>query len=80
MEVLGISSKWIFKFVLSFILISSFCQNGPIGRADAWDNAEFEMFDLVEEVNKNFYEVLGVSHVRKLIFFSVKMQNSIVKW
>jgi len=25
-----------------------------------WENAEFEMFDLVEEVGKNFYEVLGI--------------------
>ena len=30
----------------------------------AWDNAEFEMFDLVEELgNKNFYDILGISQV-----------------
>lgn len=26
----------------------------------AWDSEELEIFDLVEEVNKNFYEVLNV--------------------
>ncbi|XP_011497522.1 PREDICTED: dnaJ homolog subfamily C member 1-like [Ceratosolen solmsi marchali] len=29
-------------------------------RAVAWDNEELEVFDVVEEVNKNFYELLGV--------------------
>ncbi|KAK9296796.1 hypothetical protein QLX08_009316 [Tetragonisca angustula] len=28
--------------------------------ANAWDNDELEVFDVVEEVNQNFYEVLGV--------------------
>ncbi|XP_076300464.1 dnaJ homolog subfamily C member 1 [Lasioglossum baleicum] len=27
---------------------------------NAWDNDELEVFDVVEEVNQNFYEVLGV--------------------
>ncbi|XP_032690834.1 dnaJ homolog subfamily C member 1-like [Odontomachus brunneus] len=27
----------------------------------AWDNDELEVFDVVEEVNQNFYEVLGVT-------------------
>lgn len=27
---------------------------------NAWDNEELEVFDVVEEVNQNFYEVLGV--------------------
>lgn len=31
--------------------------------ANAWDNDELEVFDVVEEVNQNFYEVLGVSQV-----------------
>ncbi|CAK9817926.1 DnaJ homolog subfamily C member 1 [Anthophora plagiata] len=30
------------------------------GVANAWDNDELEVFDVVEEVNQNFYEVLGV--------------------
>ena len=29
-----------------------------------WDNEELELFDLVEEVNRNFYEVLGVEQVK----------------
>ena len=33
-------------------------------RCLAWDNAELELFDLVEEVNANFYDVLGVGQVR----------------
>ncbi|KOB68349.1 DnaJ-26, partial [Operophtera brumata] len=28
--------------------------------ASAWDEADFEVFDVVEEVNQNFYELLGV--------------------
>lgn len=28
---------------------------------NAWDNDELEVFDVVEEVNQNFYEVLGVT-------------------
>ncbi|CAL7942487.1 unnamed protein product [Xylocopa violacea] len=30
------------------------------GLTSAWDNDELEVFDVVEEVNQNFYEVLGV--------------------
>ena len=29
----------------------------------AWDNDDYEIFDLVEEVNKNFYELLGLTQV-----------------
>jgi len=32
--------------------------------ANAWDNDELEIFDLVEEVNRNFYEVLEIDKVR----------------
>ena len=28
-----------------------------------WDNEELELFDLVEEINENFYDVLGVAKV-----------------
>lgn len=27
---------------------------------EAWDSNELELFDLIEEINKNFYEVMGV--------------------
>ncbi|XP_014214219.1 dnaJ homolog subfamily C member 1 [Copidosoma floridanum] len=30
------------------------------GLAEAWDEAELEVFDVVEEVNQNFYKLLGV--------------------
>jgi DnaJ homolog subfamily C member 1 len=29
----------------------------------AWGSDEMELFDLVEEVNQNFYEVLGIKQV-----------------
>ena len=29
----------------------------------AWDSIDFELFDLVEDVKTNFYEILGVSQV-----------------
>jgi DnaJ family protein C protein 1 len=29
--------------------------------AAGWDSDDFELFDLVEEINRNFYDVLGVS-------------------
>lgn len=34
-----------------------------IAQIHAWDNEELELFDLVEEVNANFYDVLGVEQV-----------------
>jgi hypothetical protein len=35
-----------------------------LAKARAWGSEEMELFDLVEDVNKNFYEVLGVSEVK----------------
>lgn len=29
----------------------------------AWDQSELEIFDLVEEINQNFYDLLGVPQV-----------------
>lgn len=34
-----------------------------IGQAAAWDSSDFEIFDAVEDINANFYEVLGVAPV-----------------
>jgi len=31
-----------------------------------WNNDDLELFDLVEEVNQNFYDVLGLSPVRAM--------------
>lgn len=39
------------------------------GIISAWDNDELEVFDVVEEVNQNFYEILGVPQV--FFFFSI---------
>lgn len=33
------------------------------GTVLAWDNIDLELFDLVEDVRTNFYEVLGVPQV-----------------
>lgn len=33
----------------------------------AWDQEEFEIFDLVEEINQNFYNVLKVEQVSPFI-------------
>lgn len=32
-------------------------------RARAWDSGDLELFDLVEEVPRNFYDFLGVQQV-----------------
>lgn len=37
--------------------------------ANAWDNDELEVFDVVEEVNQNFYEVLGVPQVSLVSYY-----------
>lgn len=43
-------------FVLYLFLSSNIGVN-------CWESYELDMFDLVEEVNQNFYEFLGVSQV-----------------
>lgn len=37
----------------------------------AWDTEELEIFDLVEEINENFYTVLGVQQVRTYILLKI---------
>lgn len=46
------------KPVLIFLTIS-FLPN----ICTAWDQSEMEIFDLIEEVNANFYDVLGIYQV-----------------
>ena len=48
------SHVWSF-IILVFLLSSHY--------SDAWDTDEMELFDLVEEVNGNFYDILGVEQV-----------------
>ena len=47
----------VWSFIILAFLLSSKC-------SDAWDTDEMELFDLVEEVNGNFYDILGVEQVR----------------
>lgn len=35
-----------------------------------WDNEELEIFDLVEEVNTNFYTLLGVPEVLSVVLLT----------
>ena len=51
----GWSHVW--TFVVVFFLFSK--------GSDAWGSDEMELFDLVEEVNGNFYDILGVEQVWK---------------
>jgi DnaJ family protein C protein 1 len=47
-------------YLYIWLILSSFI----IKNAQAWDGDELELFDLVEEINRNFYELLGISKVR----------------
>lgn len=43
--------------------------------AFSWDTDDLELFDLVEEVNRNFYDVLGVPSVSDLLSIKAIFQN-----
>ena len=49
-------------FLHCFYLILSVCS------VYCWDTDDLELFDLVEEVNGNFYELLDVTQVKKIVF------------
>ena len=49
------------------ILLNISCTIHPI---KAWDTDDLEIFDLVEEINKNFYEVFGIGQVNSLPIMS----------
>lgn len=39
-----------------------------------WDTEELEIFDLVEEINKNFYNFMGIAQVRQhLVLCGMKL-------
>lgn len=40
-----------------------------VDNVSAWDQDELEIFDLVEEINQNFYTVLKVDQVSKSEIF-----------
>lgn len=48
----------LYLFVFTVLLLLDVCKLSL-----AWDNDELEVFDVVEEVNQNFYNLLGVPQV-----------------
>ena len=46
------------------VLLVIFC-----GQVRSWDTDELEIFDVVEEVNENFYTVMGISQVSLVLNF-----------
>ena len=47
-----------------------------VATTSSWLSDELEMFDLVEEVNKNFYDVLGINQVNnQLHSLSINLIN-----
>ena len=45
------------SFLILFLALSNVLLVG------AWDSIDLELFDLVEEIKDNFYDVLGVKQV-----------------
>ena len=46
------------NLIFKLILICTLCMS-----VRAWDTDELEIFDLVEEINKNFYDFMGITQV-----------------
>lgn len=51
-------------FVICALLLST----------EAWDTEELEIFDLVEEINRNFYEFMGITQVSFIKFYYFKFK------
>ena len=49
-------------YVIVFISILTICS--------AWDQDDMEIFDLYEEINGTFYELLGINQVSMFIIFA----------
>lgn len=45
-------------FLSVFLLLAS-----SFPSSSAWDNEDLEVFDLVELINQNFYELMGIKQV-----------------
>lgn len=54
-------SAGIMKFLKEFLII--LC---GISLVSAWDTEQLEIFDLVQDINRNFYDLIGVSQVSLL--------------
>lgn len=39
-----------------------------VDNVSAWDQDELEIFDLVEEINQNFYSILKIDQVIRFLF------------
>lgn len=46
----------VFLGILTIFIVS-------VDNVSAWDQEEFEIFDLVEEINENFYNILKIKQV-----------------
>lgn len=51
-----------FTIVVKFVLVALAILCIP-DRCHGWDQAELDLFDLVEEVGENFYDILHVEQV-----------------
>ena len=60
-----------FSISHSFLLAFFVCLLPNLSRA--WDQEELDMFDLVEEINENFYDVLGVLQVKVSLQFALEL-------
>lgn len=56
--------------IFLFILIG--CLQLPRATAYNWSNDDFEIFDLVEEIDKNFYELMQIKQV--IIWTDIKLR------
>jgi hypothetical protein len=56
----------------SFIFISFILLVCSLSVSHCWESFELDLFDLVEEVGQNFYEVFEISKVIIFFFFNLK--------
>lgn len=49
------------KLVLPITILLVFVSFNGVS---AWDNEDYEIFDLVELINQNFYTLMGITQVR----------------
>lgn len=57
------------------ILLLFVCTLVLSGRVVGWDHEELEIFDIVEEVNQNFYELMGINQVSRVNFKNAECQR-----
>lgn len=55
------------KLVMTRVAVLALMLLSLLAPATAWDNDDLEIFDLVELINKNFYEELGIKQVRNFV-------------